>query len=682
MMIWQIEYSDRLITKFNWNYNETSYPNQEVYQNDPNWNNYTTFEEQLATGQLGAEPLYTKQVNVSNATSFYVHIIGDIDAPDLDLGIFLDGKDGNPKDGITQTGEFVALDADFDADEEVELEFPEDGTYLIRVFGYNVTADPGHFDMNITVSSENSTAILLQNSSATIIENEIRDNNIGIYMDSLSTSSNIYHNNFLNNTFHVIDEGTNSWDNGFPSGGNHWDNWTSPDNDKDGFVDSPFVIGNGNQDNWPFAEIWDVDNENPIADAGDNQTIEQGGTVIFNGSGSSDNTGIVNYTWKYTYNGTTQTLYGMVANFTFYTAGNHSVNLTAFDAVGNSDTDQMWVHVRDITPPIADAGTKQTIDLGETVFFNGLTSTDNIGIINYTWNFTYNGQEILLYRVTPNFTFFIPGLYLLTINVTDAAGNWDTDNMIVMVMDTTDTIFPAASAGIDQEVVVGATVTLDGSDSTDNVAITNYTWTFTYNGSIITLYDVSPQFTYWVPGDYDVTLNVTDAAGNWAADSVIIHVMMGPDTTPPATPTGLTTTAQDAGIMIEWDTVADSDLDYYSLYKSTDNSNFKKVANITAGTTSFLDTDLTYGITYYYKVSAVDFSDNESPFSATAEIAWNEIIEDNGSNDFTLYLVVALMIIVAALASVIYLKRIKRPNNHEPKKKDMAESEDPRNEIL
>ncbi len=123
------------------------YYNEEVYQNDPAWGNYKSFQEQLATGQLEDEPLYTMAVEVKNAATLEIHIWGHDDCPDLDLGVFLDEND----DEKTQTEEFVDYGADWDADEEVLIVNPEDGTYLIRVFGFTLTTSPGHFDMKVSM---------------------------------------------------------------------------------------------------------------------------------------------------------------------------------------------------------------------------------------------------------------------------------------------------------------------------------------------------------------------------------------------------------------------------------------------------------------------------------------------------------------------------------------------------
>ncbi len=124
-----------------------SLKNQTVHQDDADWSNYDTFEEQLASGST----VYSR--TIKDCLIFHVHIWGHDNAPDLDLGVFLDGsgEEVEEPDGIVQADEFVAYGADFDADEEVKLIAPKDGTYLIVPFGFTLTMDPAMFDMDITI---------------------------------------------------------------------------------------------------------------------------------------------------------------------------------------------------------------------------------------------------------------------------------------------------------------------------------------------------------------------------------------------------------------------------------------------------------------------------------------------------------------------------------------------------
>jgi len=87
----------------------------------------------------------------------------------------------------------------------------------------------------------------------TIYGNTIANNNCGIEIYYKSNNNIIYHNNLINNTQNAKDLYTNTWDDGYPSGGNYWDDYTGVDEDGDGIGDTPYIIpGGSNQDRYPF----------------------------------------------------------------------------------------------------------------------------------------------------------------------------------------------------------------------------------------------------------------------------------------------------------------------------------------------------------------------------------------------------------------------------------------------
>ena len=87
----------------------------------------------------------------------------------------------------------------------------------------------------------------------------------------------------------------------------------------------------------------------------------------------------------------------------------------------------------DNDPPVADAGVDQLVMNGDTVTFDGAGSTDNVGIANYTWTFTYNSATVTLYDRNPTFQFLIDGVYDVTLIVRDGAGHTSSDTMQVNV---------------------------------------------------------------------------------------------------------------------------------------------------------------------------------------------------------------------------------------------------------
>ncbi|MCJ7489550.1 MAG: FG-GAP-like repeat-containing protein [Thermoplasmata archaeon] len=83
---------------------------------------------------------------------------------------------------------------------------------------------------------------------------------------------------------------------------------------------------------------------------------------------------------------------------------------------------------------------------------------------------------------------------------------------------------PTADAGTNLNAIVGDVATFNGSKSSDDALIENYTWNFTYDDRAWRLYGVSPTFTFDIAGTYIVTLTVKDAEGITDADTVTITV--------------------------------------------------------------------------------------------------------------------------------------------------------------
>ena len=91
-------------------------------------------------------------------------------------------------------------------------------------------------------------------SNNTISTNNITDNLVGANFE-YSSDNLFYHNNFINNPIQIFDNNTsseNTWDNG--SKGNYWSNYNGTDNDSDRIGDTPYVIDQNNQDNYPLMD--------------------------------------------------------------------------------------------------------------------------------------------------------------------------------------------------------------------------------------------------------------------------------------------------------------------------------------------------------------------------------------------------------------------------------------------
>ncbi|MFC1547883.1 FG-GAP-like repeat-containing protein [Candidatus Neomarinimicrobiota bacterium] len=89
-----------------------------------------------------------------------------------------------------------------------------------------------------------------------------------------------------------------------------------------------------------------------------------------------------------------------------------------------------------------------------------------------------------------------------------------------------------------------------------------------------------------------------------------------PDETPPNTPAGLMASSGYGEVTLSWEANSESDLNHYTLYRDTTPFNPAYLAEIPAPGTSYLDTEVNWGTTYYYWLSASDNVGNESGQSA------------------------------------------------------------------
>lgn len=114
----------------------------------------------------------------------------------------------------------------------------------------------------------------------------------------------------------------------------------------------------------------------------------------------------------------------------------------------------------------------------------------------------------------------------------------------------------------------------------------------------------------------DVTLYETDTKRHAYGYDVL--TIQDPDTTPPAAPTGLTATAGDTSVVLDWSDNAESDLDHYGIYRRNADTSWPSTPTALSTTSDYTDTGRTNGTAYTYRVTAFDTTGNESSASSTA----------------------------------------------------------------
>ena len=204
-------------------------------------------------------------------------------------------------------------------------------------------------------------------------------------------------------------------------------------------------------------------NEPPLADAGVDQTVDEGIIVTLNGSGSNDPDGVINtFQWTQTA-GPAVTLSDAAAPQPTFTApdvgpGGDSLTfkLTVIDDGGLQGSDTSIVNVSWINlTPVANAGSDQTgssgVEEGSTVELDGSGSNDpDDGIASYLWEPIGNGPAVTLSNpAAARPTFVTPAIdasevtLTFRLTVTDSGGLQATDQVLVSIYDNGVVGFPA-----------------------------------------------------------------------------------------------------------------------------------------------------------------------------------------------------------------------------------------------
>lgn len=230
-----------------------------------------------------------------------------------------------------------------------------------------------------------------------------------------------------------------------------------------------------------------------------------------------------------------------------------------------------WAEAQVNQPPVANAGVDKTVNEGATVALSG-SGTDADGtIVGYAWTQLSGPAVTIISANTANASFAAPQVSADTalafrLTVTDNEGATGYDDITVTVQDVpAANVPPTASAGADQTVNEGDTVSLTGTGFDSDGTVTGYQWA-QVSGPAVTINNANQANASFAAPDVATATNlvfeltVTDDDGATDTDQVTVTVNhVEPANQPPTVNAGIDQAVDEGDVVTLTGTANDSD---------------------------------------------------------------------------------------------------------------------------
>jgi parallel beta-helix repeat protein len=251
-------------------------------------------------------------------------------------------------------------------------------------------------------------AFLLTGSNNTIEQNTLTAWSGDTYGGAIfmaGSGNRIFHNNFnlMDYGRLSVSSAPNSWDDGYPSGGNYWNDYQGVDlykgplqdeNGRDGIIDAPRNISLNNVDHYPLTNPWHPPPWFPIASFETaplapfvNETIAFDATNSYDFDGS-----IVSYAWDFGDGNATTVTVPEIDHF-YIKPGTYNASLTVTDNEGLNNTLTRAIGVEKMPSSISISLSKETIAIRENTTVSGSIAPFRENVTVIVWD-RYVGETV------------------------------------------------------------------------------------------------------------------------------------------------------------------------------------------------------------------------------------------------------------------------------------------------
>lgn len=245
-----------------------------------------------------------------------------------------------------------------------------------------------------------------------------------------------------------------------------------------------------------------------------------GQSVTFSGSRSvAGSAAITRYAWVF---GDGTRGEGQAVSHAFAQAGNYVLTLTVVDANGLAGSTTWPFTAQSPQPPQAVIRAPASASVGETVSFDGGASTSGAPIVAYLWTFGDGGATD---AVQARHAYDTPDSYQVTLTIIDQTGARNMAQTRIVVEGSQSATPPKAAITGPASAGLGQAVTYSGAGSKPGASpIARYDWTLSGPGSFSSGTGVSYSPRFDLPGEYTVSLLVTDQGGLSDSASMTVTV--------------------------------------------------------------------------------------------------------------------------------------------------------------